>query len=98
MKRDIELIRIAIAAGLVALAILAGLFAVAVMADGPDFSPPELPTMTPPPPVGTPDDSTPVPPVTATPDGYPYPPPPRATQPPEPYPGWRAFVPLVEGD
>ena len=53
MKRDIELIRIAIAAVLVALAILAGLFAVAVMADGPDFSPPELPTMTPPPPVGT---------------------------------------------
>ena len=102
MKRDIELIRIAIAAGLVALAILAGLFVAVVLADtGPALSPPELATYTPPAPHGTPDLSTPV--LPPTPDPYPYPPPATATT--ESYPGsagkaqgWRVFVPLLERD
>ena len=102
MKCDIELIRYAVAAVLVALAILAGLFAAAVMADDtPRLSPPELATYTPASPHGTPDLSTPVLPATAT--VGPYPPP--GTPPPGPYPassgkayGERVFVPVVEWD
>ena len=102
MKRDIELIRYAAAAVLVALAILAGLFVAVVLADtGLELSPPELATYTPPSPHGTPDLSTPV--LPDTPEPYPYPPP--ATGMPEPYPGdagkaagWRVFVPVVEWD
>ena len=102
MKRDIEFIRHAVAAVLLALAILAGLFVAVVLADtGPALSPPELATYTPPSPHGTPDLSTPVLPATAT--VGPYPPP--GTPPPGPYPassgkayGERVFVPVVEWD
>lgn len=96
MKRQIEIIRFLVVVGLLLVSVVVGLAVAA-----PDVSPPELPTLTPPP-----HDWQPTPTtqwiLTATPG--PYPPPPPIVYTPGPYPqpdpdegGYSGFLPYVEG-
>jgi hypothetical protein len=79
------------------LAATAGLCVAYALADtGPTLSPPELPTMTPPPWESTPG-ATALPLPTPTPGAYPYPYPPPPQAPPTGYPGaWVEWLPFIE--